>query len=581
MVNFAREVARLNCLSPKRLFAMKISAAVSLFILFSIITYASTSRTAQNANINSQSTDPAPGQISGHIRRADTGAPIAKAEVSLLPSKPNPDVTQDSRLFAITDAEGAFTIGNIRPGSYAAIAERTGFVSRGYYSDQSVDAPETINVVAGQVLEKVDIRLVPAGVISGTVADEDNEPIAGVTVEAVSVFYMPGGSQREARGLRVFTDDMGNFRLYGLPQGNYLVRIEVTNVSAKTGTLASRVAYYPGTPEVENAQQLRVTPGNELSGIHFSVGPLAVYSVTGNVVDASGFAGQGRYQLTAMNAVDAANDGGRITRAISGTGGSFTLNGLPAGTYSVYAIQIEPESTRVSARGGSGSAIVRVSDTDVRANVQVSADAEVSGRIAFENSSGKSLGGFTVRLWPRNSIAPIRSFPNAVTDRNGAFKITYVPSGNFDFVMDPDAGTYLKQAVCNGKDYTLTQLSIEGGVNINDCALTLGADTGVIKGQVLDGDKPAPRLVVVAIPEEISKRHLGRFTFTGISNGRGEYQLSGVIPGDYLVFAVPKDDEQSYFQIDFADRNQRDAERVSVKSGDAKTVTLKPATAQE
>lgn len=53
-----------------------------------------------------------------------------------------------------------------------------------------------------------------------------------------------------------------------------------------------------------------------------------------------------------------------------------------------------------------------------------------------------------------------------------------------------------------------------------------------------------------------------------------------MIASDYLVVAVNEDDELSHFQIEFADRNQRDAERVSVKSGDAKIVTLNPATPQ-
>jgi hypothetical protein len=65
------------------------------------------------------------------------------------------------------------------------------------------------------------------------------------------------------------------------------------------------------------------------------------------------------------------------------------------------------------------------------------------------------------------------------------------------------------------------------------------------------------------------------------TNANGEYQISGVIPGDYLLFAVPLNDDHSYFSIDFADRNQADAERVNVKAGDTKTVSLKPATPQE
>ena len=53
-----------------------------------------------------------------------------------------------------------------------------------------------------------------------------------------------------------------------------------------------------------------------------------------------------------------------------------------------------------------------------------------------------------------------------------------------------------------------------------------------------------------------------------------------MIPGDYLLFAVPQDENETYFDINFADRNQQFAERVSVKSSETKTVALKPATPQ-
>ena len=572
----------MNCFTRHRLSFTGICAVIPFLILFSIDAHSASGSSTQSANSNSQKESPTPAQISGHVRRADTGAPIAKAEVTLALAKANPGGTHVPPSITITDADGAFTINNIRPGTYFVLVDRSGFISVAASFEQNVEDSALINLSAGQVLDKVEVLLQPTGVISGKVSDENNEPIAGVNVDAVLLFFAPGGRQQQIRQFRASTDDQGNFRLFGLRPGNYFVRIDARNISAKTGTLVSRIAYYPGTPEVENAQALRVTPGNELSGINFSVSPLAVYAVTGNVVDASGFGGQSRYQLTATNASDVANNGGRITRVISGAGGSFTLSGLPAGTYSIDALQLEGESERVSERGSSGSAIVRISDGDVRANIQVSPEVEVSGRIAIENSSGKSLGGFNVMLLPRNSVAtnPRLNSPGATTERNGAFKIMYVFSGSFDFVIPLDPGMYLKQTACNGKDYTVAPITIEGGASINDCVLTLGTDTGVLKGKVLDGDKPVAGRMVVGIPEEVSKRRLERFTFMRKTNANGEFQISDVIPGDYLLFAVPPSDDQSYFSIDFADRNQAYAERVSVKAGDAKSVTLKPTNPQ-
>ena len=71
-----------------------------------------------------------------------------------------------------------------------------------------------------------------------------------------------------------------------------------------------------------------------------------------------------------------------------------------------------------------------------------------------------------------------------------------------------------------------------------------------------------------------------RFTVIGTTDANGAYQLSGVIPGDYLLFAVPPDENELYFDINFADRNLRDAERVTVKPNETKNIPLKPTTPQ-
>jgi Carboxypeptidase regulatory-like domain len=295
--------------------------------------------TSAQGNATPQKPAPEPGRVSGHVYRADTGAAIAKAEIVLIPTKQNSDVRQDPRFFTTTDADGAFLIKEVGPGTYAIGVKRAGFVSRdfGVYEIRAREDAETFTVGSGQVLDRIDVRLVPAGIISGTISDEDNQPIAAVLVEAVRLSYARGGRQLESSQIRVWTDDLGNFRLYGLPRGNYFVRAEVENVSAQAGRIVSRFAYFPGTTDVENAQPLKVTPGDEISGIHLSIAPLLVYSITGNIVDVTGLGGPGRYQVTAMSATDLANNGGRITSTTSASDGSFTLRGMPSGVYTVGA----------------------------------------------------------------------------------------------------------------------------------------------------------------------------------------------------------------------------------------------------
>ena len=532
------------------------------------------------ANVNSQKTPTASGLISGHVYRADTGAPVVKAQVTLIPvTKTSMNVTGERR-FTLTDADGGYAFTQVASGTYTVGAGRNGFISR-YFDDVWSPADARIlSLNSNEALERIDLRLICAGAISGAVFDEDNQPLMSVQVEAVRIRFMPEARRLEAPGAIVMTNDLGEFRLYNLPPGNYFVRILTSTVNPQTGKQVLRLAYYPNTSTIENAQAFRLTGGNEIDGVRFSVGLTSSYSISGNIIDATGSAGKRRYEVT----VHRVNTGERAAPSTLTMDGTFAVLAMTPGDYLLTAsstLQGPDSQLNGQPRDVSGFAIAHVADGDAHVNIQVNPEAEVSGKVLIENPKGQTTSGMLIALWPQLPI--LGTGPNMIhseIDRNGAFKIQYLPSGTYDFGSFDASGMYLKKIICGGKDYTLLPITIESGVSVTDCSVTLGTDAGVVKGQVLDGEKPMSGLTVVAIPEQRSLRHLDRFTVIGRTNANGEYQLPGVIPGDYLLFAVPADEGESYFDLDFADRNQRDAERVSVKSGETKTVQLKPTTPQ-
>ena len=283
------------------------------------------------------------------------------------------------RRFTITDGEGYYSFAQVIAGTYTVAARRDGFIG-GYFDDtQSPVYAQILKITSDESLGKIDIHLVTAGVISGTVLDEDNQPIQSVGVEAVRIQYLPGGRQIEApRGI-TRTDDLGNFRLFNLRAGNYFVRVETSDVNPQTERSVDRIVYYPNTIDVENAQPLKVTAGNEISGIRFSVGVAASFSITGNIIDVSGRAGQRQYTITA----DRLNTGDSGRPSTTSAGGSFTLHGITPGEYLLRAAStILGPTTQLNGqpREVSGAAIARVSDGDTRVNIQVGPQVEVSGK---------------------------------------------------------------------------------------------------------------------------------------------------------------------------------------------------------
>jgi uncharacterized GH25 family protein len=541
----------------------------------------------RSAGQNTSSATPQqPGQITGHVYRADTNEPVSKAMINLTPigsggrGVPVTASPQSTR----TDATGAYTFTTVTPGNYFLVAQHSGFINGFFMRTANGSSPETIAVQAGETVSKIDIRLLAGAVISGTVLDEDNQPLEGAQVSAVRMRYQKGGQQVEQPMKSVTADDQGNFRLYGLPEGNYFVRVDNRNMNMGSGDSNFRSAYYPGTPTVESAQRLKATGGAETSGVRFAIGTQSTFTISGSVIDNSDSPGQRRYMVAAMRT----SEGETIGLSNQATNdSSFVIHGVPSGDYLLTARSLNPpppvQSTgpngtiQMTQRMNSGIAYVRVSESDAHANITISSTAEVDGKIFIENSTGQSISGIRVTLQSQSTTAN----SNASTDQNGAFKIQNVQTGSYVFSISGRNDMYLKQAACSGRDYTYQPLTIDSGLTISDCSLTLATDTAVMSGQVLDSNKPVPDLVVIAVPQSLALRRIARYTVTANTDANGAFKISGMIPGDYLVFAVPKDDEQGYFQIDFADRNQSDAERVSIDSGDTKTVALKPATLQE
>ena len=89
------------------------------------------------------------------------------------------------------------------------------------------------------------------------------------------------------------------------------------------------------------------------------------------------------------------------------------------------------------------------------------------------------------------------------------------------------------------------------------------------------GDTLATGVVVVLIPESADLRRVPRYTLTAKTDLRGHYKIAGVIPEDYLLFAVPPSIDHGYFALDFPERHTDIAERIRVAPSTTETVNLK------
>ena len=83
--------------------------------------------------------------------------------------------------------------------------------------------------------------MLPQGVISGRVVDEDGDPISGASVQILRQAYMRGRKQLTPAQSNM-TNDKGEYRIFGLAPGKYFVTATHSSVEFEQ---VYGVTYYP------------------------------------------------------------------------------------------------------------------------------------------------------------------------------------------------------------------------------------------------------------------------------------------------------------------------------------------------
>jgi hypothetical protein len=242
------------------------------------------------------------------------------------------------------------------------------------------------------------------------------------------------------------------------------------------------------------------------------------------------------------------------------------------GTYTLVIVAKDDSKQQIV---GVGSRTLQVVDSDVHVTVPIGKPGEVRGRATVQAPGGASLSDLQLVLRSLEGSAARSSI-----DASGNFDFSIVPGHQVFELLGPSKKVYVKQARCSGQNYTTEPLTIQAGQVVNSCDVTLATDTGVVNGSVSKSGKPAAGMVAVLVPQRLGLRGIGRYTLTAMTDADGHFQLEGVIPGDYFLFAVPLDINAHYFAHDFADRNQSDAQSISVKANEIRVVSLTPTTQQ-
>lgn len=494
--------------------------------------------------------DPAPGIIEGSVINIQNSRTIPRATVSLLSVKGVGGKSQRC------DSSGHFIFQNVEPGTYRLTAQRPGF-----FSDANKrEYQPIVEVAAGEHVKNMPVRLMPAALLSGEILDEYNDPVPDVEVRLLAIQVKLGQMNLRVAG-KAMTDDRGQYRVPGLHPGKYYVVAEYKTNNAAMEALKATIAekilerkpangasqnegleafhldfpeepaytyaplFYPATSDFQQAQSLRLNPGDELAA-NFLMVSAPVVSIRGKVVN--GLTGGPPTGASVAAFWTMYMQGEGIPAPVSSEDGTFEIRGLAPGTYTLRANftqdkqDFEGEQTvEVGNQGAQNVQIATLPDFSAAGHVTIAGTPEHSPRRVMIEFAGEGM-------MPR--VRASASFPEF------KFEAQLRPEHHyFARALNLPEDYYLKSVAIAGHEMSPDDVLVSG--TRGDMELTFSAAGAQIEGGLYDSKGDPTRGSILLVPDVPQPGPPDLYRRTS-ADSKGKFTLHGVPPGSYRMVAM-------------------------------------------
>jgi carboxypeptidase family protein len=522
-------------------------------------------------------------RLSGRVLNGETGKALRRAVVRAMAAE-----IREARS-ASTDADGKWEIKDLPAGRYQLLVQKGGFVSLQYGQRRPFEQGKPVELVDAQAVENLDVALPKGGVVTGRIVDEFGEAVAGARVSAMRHRFMQGQRRLvpvEGQGTTDTTDDLGQFRLHGLPPGSYYVSASVSSaiLEVSTDRTGYTGTYFPGTPAVAEAERVTVAVGRETAEINFPLAPAKVAKVSGTAVNSDG-----KPLANAMVFMTSLNGLGLGGSPLMGTAltrgdGSFTIGNVAPGDYQLQTMSMsdmesvaQTGSTLSMAVTEAAFADVTVAGQDLTGVSLVSAPTTtVSGKITFDGTApnGTAAANTFVTALPETPMAlPLGG--NTMAKPDWTFQLRGLTGKRF-FRLNPPKDWSLKAVRVNGVDVTDIAVDCKTADNLQDLEFVLTQAAASLTGTVEDGGKPARDYTVILFsPDSHRWGYQTRFVRSARPDQSGSFTLKGVPPDDYLAVALEYVEPGQENDPELLERLRASATAITIHEGQAKTISLK------
>ena len=511
--------------------------------------------------------------LRGRVVATDSGQPLRRAQVRIVAG----DIRENR--MTTTDAEGRYEFKEVAAARYSITVQKGSYVSLQYGQQRPFEAGKPLEVLDGQTIEKIDFALPRGGVITGRILDEFGEPLSDAQVAAMRYQTISGRRRLVTAGRPAMTNDIGEFRLFAIPPGQYYLSATLRNLNM-IGDSDDRSGYaptyYPGSASIAEAHRITIAVAQIVNDVSMALMPTRTARVSGTAVDS-----QGR----PMNGMVMAVPKSDMTLMMIGPpgqirpDGSFSVNGLAPGTYTlnVQGPDAEMASAEVSVNGDDITGLRLVG----------SRPSVLSGRIIVDPTLAKSLkpSQFRVTGVPVETNVVVFSGPlgtPAALNDDWTFEVKARPGAPTRVVLVGSPPGWATRAVrYRGTDVTDAGIEFRPGEDIGDIEIELTNQITDVSGLVTDsrGDAVKDYSVVVFSQDRERWSPGSRYMRTGRPDQDGRFKVAGLPAGSYYAIAVDYIETGDATDPEVLDRIRDKATTFSLTEGEKKTLDLKVTTA--
>jgi hypothetical protein len=513
----------------------------------------------------------------------------------------------------LTDDQGFFELLQLPAGRYNLSVSRPGFITLAYGQRRPLLPGTPIQLADGQEIRNVEVRLPRGSVVTGRVYDDTGEAMPGVTVRVLRYQYQQGEPRLTPAGTAQ-TDDLGQYRIWGLMPGEYYVDARSrrnlpfgsppelrgraaaparpgTAFPGRIGALAAPAdaslsgadgtedenerafapTYFPGVTSVSEAQPLTLGLSQTMSGVDFGLQIVYVASVSGRVLNPDGSATT-RGDVTLMPETSAVAGGrGRLGGSYDSRiswDGSFDISNVPPGRYILRARGRDAQWPQFATQP------LTVAGSDIGdLTLTVAEGATVTGTVALATSQADPPDLGRARI-SSIAIEPGLTNSQARIEDDNTFKIVAIPAGSH--LIRPTGqmeGWLLESVVLDGRDITDTPISLQGGQQVARVTVTLTGAVNEIIGTVTTTDgRPVPDYTVLAFSiDPTFWRPLSRHIATARPDQTGSYRIRGLPAGTYYVTTVDPTQQGEWYDAGYLEEHRFGAARVTLGAGETET----------